>query len=114
MFFGAAAFSGSIILVGTIVLLQRSLAFRRRWYWCLLVGAAAYCVLSPFLYMWTTAYPISYTDALLLKALHVGSRRVAESYFIFIGVEVCGVIGLALSRRSDSQPLHKQPLHPPD
>jgi len=106
--FGAAAFSGSIVLAGTIVLMQRSVAFRRRWYWVLLLGLFAYCWFSPFLYIWTSPHKISYADALLLKVLYVGSRRIAESYFLFIGAVLGGAIGFALPRHSDEQTSQKR------
>jgi glucan phosphoethanolaminetransferase (alkaline phosphatase superfamily) len=96
--FGEAAFSGLLFLVCTIVAIQKSSAFRRRWYWWLLTSAFGYCLLSPFIFMWTTPYQISVADAFFLRNLHAGSRRVAEGYSVFIGVVLGGLIGIALSR----------------
>jgi hypothetical protein len=98
--FGRAAIYGLIFLVGTIVAIQKYSAFRRRWYWLLLITAFGYCLLSPFVYMWITSYRISLADAFLLRSLHAGSWRVAEAYSVLIGVVLGGLIGLLLSQGS--------------
>jgi hypothetical protein len=98
--FGTAAIHGLIFFVGTIIAIQKSSRFRRRWYWWLVIGAVGYCLISPFIYMWITSYKISLADAVFLRNFHAGSWRVAEAYFVFVGVVVGGLIGIPLSRWS--------------
>lgn len=96
--FGRAAIDGLIVLVGTIVAMQKYATFRRRWYWLLLVAAVGYCLLSPFIYMAITSYGISLADAFLLRNLHAGSWHVAEAYSMLIGVVLGGLVGFSLSQ----------------
>jgi hypothetical protein len=105
---GRAAIYGLVFLVGTIVAIQKSSAFRRRWYWWLLIAAFGYCLLSPFIYMWITSYRISLADAVFLRELHAGSWRVAEAYCVFIGVVLGGLIGIPWSHWLDRKRSRQQ------
>ena len=97
--FGFAVIYGLVVLVGSIIAIQRSMIFKRRWFWWLLFIAFANCFLQPFVYMWMTSYNVSFMDAVLMRTFYAGSWHVAEGYAVFLGLAVGGLIGFGLSKK---------------
>jgi len=96
-------FYGLLFLGGSALGICRSKAFRARWYWWLVLFAAINCIIRPFVYIWVNPSPISIREAFLMQTHQFGVWRVAEGYFVLIGVLVGGLIGFAYRQLSSRE-----------
>jgi hypothetical protein len=95
----SAVFYGLVLFVATLIVLQRSVQFRRRGYWGCLACAAAIALALPLAYVWTQSNSISFMDAFLPLQVRVGSWRIAKGYAIFAGIALAGFIYFLILRR---------------
>jgi hypothetical protein len=106
-FIFGAAFLGLFALVGTLIILRRSVQFGKSGYWWLLGIAACAVLITPFVYMWQQSGSISLADAVLLRQFRVGSwhaagaANVLRGYAILTGIALAGLINLMTPRQSN-------------